>query len=104
MSRFKEMVQRDRTRTFLNLLEFGEEYHVEGRVIQIVMDHDELKHRQGSQDLAVTESSTLFYAASEDLPKRRAAGETLAINGREHLIDDWQEDMGIATVVLRENL
>ncbi len=104
MSRFKEMVRRDRKRVFLNLLEFGEDYHVEGRVIQIVVDNDELKRRQGGQDLAVTESSTLFYAASEDLPKRRTAGETLTINGREHLIDDWQEDMGIATIILRENL
>ncbi len=104
MSKFKEMVQRDRKRVFLNMLEFGEEYNVEGNIIQIVVDNDELKRRQSGQDLSVTESAALFYAASEDLPKRRTAGETLTINGREHLIDDWQEDMGMATVILRENL
>lgn len=104
MSKFKEMVQRDRKRVFLNMLEFGEEYNVEGNIIQIVVDNDELKRRQSGQDLSVTESAALFYAASEDLLKRRTAGETLTINGREHLIDDWQEDMGMATVILRENL
>lgn len=104
MSGFKDMVKADRRNIFLNFDEFGEEYTVEGKKIIIVIDTDELKARQGGEDLAVAESSTLFYACVEDLPKRRAAGENLNINGRECLIDDWKEDMGMATVVLRENI
>ena len=69
-----------------------------------MLDNDELKERQAGQDLAVAESATLFYARVEDLPPRRAAGENLNVNGRECLIDDWQQDMGIATVTLRENI
>lgn len=104
MRNFKEMVKRDRKRIFLNEEEFAESYNIEGKNISITLDNDELKRRQGGQDLAVSESATLFYAASEDLPKRRSAGETLNVNGRECLIDDWQEDMGMATIALRENL
>lgn len=101
---FKDMVAADRGSVFLNLDFFGEMHRVEGKLIPLMIDNDELKERQGGQDLAVAESSTLFYARAEDLPPRRAPGSSININGRECLIDDWSEDMGMATVVLRENI
>ena len=104
MSAFKDMVASDIASVFLNPDEYGEEYRIEGRNIVIVVDNDELKKRQSGQDLAVAESATLFYARTEDLPHRRPAGESLNINGRECIIDDWQEDMGMSTVVLRQNI
>lgn len=104
MSGFKDQVAADRLGVFLDLSFFGETHRIEGREITIVVDNDELKVRQGGQDLAVAESSTLFYARSEDLPRRRTPGSSLNVNGRECIVDDWKEDMGIATVVLRENI
>lgn len=104
MSGFKAMVDSDRLSVFLDTDFFGEIYRIEGKEIPIVLDNDELKERQAGQDLAVAESATLFYARVEDLPPRRAAGENLNVNGRECIIDDWQQDMGIATVTLRENI
>lgn len=104
MSGFQDMAADDIMAVFLNLDDFGEKYRVDGRDIVIVVDNDELKERQGGQDLAVAESATLFYARTADLPPRRTAGENLNVNGRECVIDDWQEDMGMSTVVLRENI
>ena len=72
---FKAMVEADRRRTFLNLDEFGEKHTVEGRAIAAVLDDNALKERQGGQELSVAESSLLLYAAVEDLPARRPAGE-----------------------------
>ena len=99
---FKEMVAQDRLRVFINPDEFGDKLRVEGKEIDVMLDNDQLKSKQGGQDLAVAESATLFYALAEDLPKRRIPGSTLNVNGRVCTIDDWTEDMGIATVVLRE--
>ena len=104
MSGFKAMVDDDRLNVFLDVDFFGELYRVEGKEIPIVVDNDELKERQAGQDLAIAESATLFYARVDDLPPRRAAGENLNVNGRECLIDDWQQDQGMATVTLRENI
>ncbi len=101
---FKEMVAADLAATFFDLETFGEKYRVEGKEIPIMLDNDELKERQGGQDLAVAESGTLFYARSADLPHRRPAGSCLNINGRECIVDAWSEDMGMATIVLRENI
>lgn len=101
---FKDMVAADIAATFLNEAYFGEIYRVEGKQIPIIIDNDELKERQGSQDLAVAESATLFHAAVADLPPRKAPGSNLNINGRECIVDDWKEDMGMATIALRENI
>lgn len=101
---FKDMVERDRLGVFLDLEFFGETFRVEGKHIPVVLDTDELRKRQGSQDLAVADSGTLFYARVEDLPPRRAPGSNLNVNGRECIIDDWKEDMGVATVILRETI
>ena len=101
---FKDMVAADRSAVFIDPDFFGEEYFIEGKSIPIVVDTHELKKRQGSQDLAVAESNTLFYAKVEDLPSRRAPGQSLNVNGRECIVDDWKVDVGIVTVVLRENI
>ena len=101
---FKDMVAADRAATFLDPDFFGEKFRVEGKEITIVLDVDELKARQGGQDLAVAESATLFYTREEDLPPRRSPGQSININGRECIVDDWKVDMGIATIVLRENI
>lgn len=104
LSGFKDMVERDRSTVFLDVDFFGETCRIEGKDIPIVMDNDELKARQGGQDLAVAESATLFYARVEDLPPRRAPGQSLNVNGRECIVDDWSVDMGMATIALRENI
>ena len=104
MSGFKEMAREDRLNVFLDTDFFGELYRIEGKEIPIVLDNDELKERQAGQDLAIAESATLFYARVEDLPPRRAPGENLNVNGRECIVDDWQQDQEMATVTLRENI
>ena len=101
---FKEMVAADRAAAFLDIEYFGAMYRVEGRMIPVMVDEDALIRRQGTQELAVADSRTLFYAREEDLPPRRSAGQSLNVNGRECLIDDWRVDMGMATIALRENI
>ena len=101
---FKDMISRDRLAVFLSQNYFGETLRVEGKEIPVVIDTDKLKEKQGGQDLAVAESGTLFFALPEDLPPRRSPGSVLNVNGRECVIDEWSEDMGLATVVLRETI
>ena len=101
---FKAMVARDRQGVFLNLAEFGEEHRIEGKTIPAVLDENALKQRQGGQEFGVAESSLQLYAAVEDLPARRPAGEGLNVDGREYIINDWSEDMGMATIALGQTV
>ena len=104
MSEFQKMLAQDITDVFLDLDFFGETHSVEGKEIVILIDNDTLKEKQGGQDLAVAESSVLFYAKCSDLPRRKAAGQSLNVDGRECTVDDWSENMGLATIALRENI
>lgn len=104
MSGFKDMVAEDRSRVFLDLSFFGQPATIEGKTIPIMLDDDTLQELQGGQDLAVAESATLFFARAEDLPPRRPAGNSLTVNGRICTIDKWTEEMGMAMIVLRENI
>ena len=101
---FKDMVAADIAATFLDRNFFSEPYRIEGKTVLIVIDNDQLRERQGGQDLAVAESATLFHAAAVDLPPRKAPGSSININGRECIIDDWTEAMGVATIALRDNI
>ena len=99
---FKDMVATDLYSVFLNVEEFGELATVAGKEIPIVIDNDQLKERQGGQELAIADSMTLFYAKTEDLPTNLAPGKNLNITGRECLIDDYNNAKGLSTVILRE--
>lgn len=102
---FKEMVEADRRKVFLNPEAYAEEDHkVEGKTVTIMIDEEALKELAGGQKLGIAEFSLVFYAAVEDLPPRRPAGEGLNVDGREFIILDWSEDMGIATVALGQNI
>ncbi len=101
---FKAMVEADRRRTFLNLAEFGEKHKVDGRAIAAVLDDNALKERQGGQELGVAESSHAVRSGRGSALPRRPAGEGLNIDGREYIVNDWSEDMGIATVALGQTV
>lgn len=101
---FKAMVADDLRRVFLDPGVFGETHKVEGKATTIVVDEDALKELTGGQKLGVAGCSLLFSAAAEDLPPRRPAGEGLNVDGREYIILDWSEDMGLATVALGQNV
>lgn len=103
MNAFKNMIARDICNTFLDLDFFGEIHTIEGNKVVIVVDSDTLKERQGGQDLAVAESSLLVYVKSSKV-EEKAPGELLNLDGREYIVDDWSEDMGLATIALSENI
>lgn len=99
MSAFKDMVSRDRN-VFLNLDELGEEHEVADKTITCVFDDTALQERQGGAELAVAESSILLYAKCEDLPSRKGFGAELMVDGRPYFVNTWDEDMGMATIIL----
>lgn len=101
MPSFKAMVDEDILNVFIDVDYFGEVHVVEGKEIPIVIDTDELKDVR--DNYATAESGTVIFAKVADLPVREA-GESINIDNREYLIDQWDVDMGVARIVLRENL
>ncbi len=100
---FKDELLKDIDNIFLNLEEFGETHIIDGKSVVCMLDDDALKMRQGSNDLSVSESSLLLFAKESDLP-RKATGDTVTINGRIYIIDDWKVNLGVAEIVLHQNI
>lgn len=104
-SDFQRMVKSDLQGTFLNLDEFAERHNVGTKCITCVIDSDTLIQRQDNtlnQDIA--DSDLLLFAKVSDLPKRQPAGQTINVDGKQYIITDWKEDMGLAELTLASHL
>ena len=100
---FKDELLTDIDNIFLNIEDFGETHIIDGKPVICMLDDDALKIRQGSNELSVSESSLLLFAKASDLP-RKVAGDTVTINGRIYIIDDWKVNLGVAEIVLHQNI
>lgn len=99
----KELIASDVDLVFFELDEFAELHRIEGKEIPVVIDNDQLAKMKQGQNLGVAESDTLIFARVSDMPKRKAPGSILNMDGRELLVDDWIENKGVAQVALRQN-
>lgn len=104
MSNFKKQVEKDILGVFLDFDKFAEWHRVAGEKILVVMDDNALKERQGGEELSIAESSVLLYAKTSELGKRKQPGNTINIDGKEYIIDDWAEDMGVSTLSLHQHI
>lgn len=100
----KDIMADDINNVFLDLDDFGEEHTIEGKKIVCIVDDDTLKLRQGTNDLSVTESTLLLFAKTDDLPKRKVSGETLNIDGKLYIVDDWKVNFSMAEISLHQNV
>ena len=104
MSAFKDMVEADRDNVFLNLDEFADEHDVDGKIIRVSLQDEQIEEGsqgQGLSALGLSDSTLVMYAKTEDLNGRKMAGETLYIDDVGYTVITWLEEMGITTVILR---
>lgn len=99
----KDLIESDVDLVFFDLDDFAETHRVEGEQIPVVIDNDQLTKMKQGQTLGVAESDMLIFARVSDLPRRKAPGSLLNVDGREYLVDDWTENKGVAQIVLRQN-
>ena len=99
----KDMIESDVDLVFFQLNDFAETRRVEGKEISVVIDNDQLVKMKQGQDLGVAKADMLIYARSVDLPKRKAPGSLLNMDGREYIVDDWTENKGVTQISLRQN-
>ena len=104
MSAFKDMVEADRDKVFLNLDEFADEHDIDGSVIRVSLQNEQLEsggQGQGLSALALSDSTLTLYAKTEDLSGRKMTGETMYIDDVGYTVETWLDEMGITTVILR---
>ena len=109
---FKDVLQQDVKRVFLNIDEFGEMHDINGQEILVVIDENELIEREKRikrNEGELHKKQLLFYVAAEDfgsLPspgktQRRSSDlKTLRLDGKQYLITDAEDEGGIYSISL----
>lgn len=100
---FKEQIQKDLDNVFFNLDEFGEVHRIEGVEIAVVIDSDQLNELKKGQILGLIEADTLIMGRAVDFPDYLEPGRLLNVDGRELIVANSGEDMGLVEVALRQN-
>ena len=97
----KEQIAADVQGLFFKHEDFAETHEVEGRKIDAMIDNDELEKRKA--ELGIAEGDILIYARTEDLPQRKAPGSFINLDGREYILSDWTDNMGVTSLTLSQN-
>lgn len=97
MSAFLDMVDADRE-IFLNIDEFASEHVVDGEAIRVSLQDEELEEKDDTR--AVTKSSIVMYAKTEELHGRKMRGETIEIDDVGYIVESWLDEMGVTKVTM----
>ncbi len=103
MSTFKEILERDNA-VFFNEDESAETHNINGKDIAITIDEDLLKERSVKSAEGTYLGSLLFYVKKEDLGFEPILGKIVKYDKEPKFITDCQENMGIYTITLGENM
>ena len=103
MGDFRKMVRDDRDAVFLNLAEFGEMHSIEGRPVKAVID-EPLSGESAMAAIGLAECDIIVFAKVEGLPRIRAEGSSLNVDGREFTVQSWREDFGVAEIRLAQQV
>ncbi len=100
---FKDVLQQDVKRVFLNIDEFGEMHNINGQDVLVVIDENELIEREKRikrDEGELHRKQLLFYVATEDFGSLPAPGKTLRFDRKQYLITDAEDEGGIYSISL----
>lgn len=100
MSAFRDMVETDRTETFLDMDMFADRHKIDGRQITCIFEDDISHAKGGISEYGIAERQFVLFGLTEDLPKRKTFGSGMSIDGRQYLVTDWMDEIGITKITL----
>lgn len=106
MGGFKDMIQEDIKNVFLNFAEFGEIHEINGVEVLAIIDENELTEREKrmrNKDGELHKRQLLFYVDAKVLDPLPSPGKVLNMDGRDYLITDAEDEMGIYSISLEAN-
>lgn len=101
---FKACVAAD-VKTFLNDLEFADRHTLDGRVMTVLVDENELLERDkakmmGAQVEGIHKSRRLIYVAIADYGSRPKQGRQMELDNRLYRVQECTEEAGVLAIEL----
>ncbi|MBS6517451.1 MAG: hypothetical protein KH353_04550 [Clostridium sp.] len=102
---FKEIIARDNRSVFLNPAEFGSLHRIDGRILCILVDDNEMIEREkrtpsGDELDGIYKRKLLFYALAKEFGPLPAIGRLLTLDDRKYRIIDAVNEDGIYSISL----
>lgn len=100
---FKEILQRDCERVFLNPKEFGSLHKIDGKDMIIQIDDSEVTEREKkrqSETEGIYERQFLFYVLQKDFGLFPAVGRVIKIDSSEYRILDAKSEGGMYSITV----
>ncbi|OPJ63690.1 hypothetical protein [Clostridium chromiireducens] len=102
MSSFKEILERDNAAIF-NEDEYSSKHDIDGKDLTITIDSDKLKERKEKYAEGTYLGELLFYIQKDVLGYEPVINQRMRFDKEPKFVTDFQEDMGVYTIVLSEN-
>lgn len=93
-------IKRDCQGLFMYEDDFAERHLVDGKAIPCIIDNEELKQRQGSNELGIEECSLLIFTPVYWLPDKKAIGDAITFDGKTYVVASWNVDLGMNEIAL----
>lgn len=110
---FKDCVERDIDLAFFNLSEHAETHHVDGKLIPVVLEEDDVRHynahwewgKKGSMDDGLYLAHYIMHVRVEDYGPKPKAGKTLVMDAgtkqqRTFRILQCREEQGVYRITM----
>lgn len=102
---FKDMVARDNQRIFLNPEEFGSFHNIDGRMICILVDDNEMierEKRMSAKDISegIYKRKLMFYVSAKAFGPLPVIGRIISLDDRKYRIIDTVNEDGIYSISL----
>lgn len=100
MIKFKDIIQQDTDKIFLNTDELAEDHVIEGSQVRCICTNEQLNQGKGSDLFGAYSIDLCIMAKSDELPQRRGYGMNLNVDGMEYTIISWTEEFEMSTILL----
>lgn len=88
---------------FLNPDEFSDAHSIDGRMLTILVDEDQLKERSKKEFDGISIGEILFFVKKADYGSRPEEGTPVIFDDRQMYVFNARENMGMYEIILSQN-
>lgn len=100
---FQKMLEEDLSKVFFNINEFATEHELEGQVVPLILDEDEVQKRKLKAAEGTYLGELLIFVDKQYLLERPVEGQRISFDGGYYFVTSCKDDGNMYEIVLGAN-